>query len=53
LAEDWFTAGWEELGGLSFELHSEVAEKEDGREKWGYPRRMGISYSSRRGKGKE
>lgn len=52
MAEDWFAAESEELGRLSFELHREVAEKEGGREKWGYLRSMGFSYSAGRGKGK-
>ncbi|PMD14195.1 FAD dependent oxidoreductase-like protein [Hyaloscypha hepaticicola] len=46
LAEDWFGAELEELGRLSFRLHRELAEQYGGREKWGYLRSSGVSYSA-------
>ena len=46
LAEDWFAASLEELGKLSFRLHRELAEAEGGREKWGYVRSRGVSFSA-------
>lgn len=46
LAEDWFGAELEELGRLSFSLHRELAEQYGGREKWGYLRSSGVSYSA-------
>jgi glycine/D-amino acid oxidase-like deaminating enzyme len=53
LAEDWFAAELEELGRLSFRLHRELAEQYGGREKWGYLRSSGVSYSAGKvGKGR-
>jgi glycine/D-amino acid oxidase-like deaminating enzyme len=53
LAEDWFGAELEELGRLSFRLHRELAEQYGGREKWGYLRSNGVSYSAGKvGKGR-
>ncbi len=46
VAEDWFGAELEELGRLSFRLHRELAEQYGGREKWGYLRSSGVSYSA-------
>jgi glycine/D-amino acid oxidase-like deaminating enzyme len=46
LAEDWFFGDSEELGKLSFRLHRELAEENGGREKWGYLRSRGLSYSA-------
>jgi len=48
LAEDWFGPELEELGRLSFKLHRDLAAKEGGREKWGYSRSTGLSYSAGR-----
>ncbi|KAI9887667.1 MAG: hypothetical protein M1823_000531 [Watsoniomyces obsoletus] len=36
LAKDWFSAATAPLGALSFALHKELAERYNGREKWGY-----------------
>jgi len=53
LAEDWFGAELEELGRFSFRLHRELAEQYGGREKWGYLRSSGVSYSAGKvGKGR-
>lgn len=36
LAEDWHGADTADLASLSFRLHRELAEKDGGRDKWGY-----------------
>ena len=36
LARNWFPSSTAELGALSFDLHKELAEKFDGRKKWGW-----------------
>jgi glycine/D-amino acid oxidase-like deaminating enzyme len=36
LARDWFSSSVAELGAFSFDLHKQLAEKFDGREKWGW-----------------
>jgi glycine/D-amino acid oxidase-like deaminating enzyme len=46
LAEDWFSSDSEELGKWSFRLHRELAEEHEGRERWGYMRSRGVSYSA-------
>ncbi|KZT71435.1 FAD dependent oxidoreductase [Daedalea quercina L-15889] len=43
LAKDWFNPTMAPLGELSFRLHKELAEQNDGRAKWGYA--PVISYS--------
>lgn len=43
LAKDWFGPATASLGALSFKLHRELAEKHDGRERWGYSRSTGTS----------
>lgn len=44
LAKDWFSPSLAALGELSFEEHKRLAEKDGGREKWGYMRSQGVSY---------
>lgn len=46
MAEEWFAPEVEELGRLSFGLHRELAQSNDGKEKWGYLRSTGVSYSA-------
>ncbi|KAL8741280.1 MAG: hypothetical protein Q9190_006103, partial [Brigantiaea leucoxantha] len=36
LARDWFSHASSALGALSFDLHKELAAKDNGHEKWGY-----------------
>jgi glycine/D-amino acid oxidase-like deaminating enzyme len=36
LARDWFPPSLSSLGALSFDLHKELAEANNGQEKWGY-----------------
>lgn len=43
LAKDWFNPTMAPLGELSFRLHQELAEQNNGRAKWGYS--PSISYS--------
>ncbi|KAI2472302.1 nucleotide-binding domain-containing protein [Annulohypoxylon bovei var. microspora] len=45
LAKDWFSPASAELGALSFEEHRRLAEKEDGRRKWGYATSTSVSLS--------
>ncbi|KIW08295.1 uncharacterized protein PV09_01213 [Verruconis gallopava] len=45
LAADWFAPAASALGALSFKLHRELAEKHDGREKWGYSPSVSVSYA--------
>ncbi|KAJ9662543.1 hypothetical protein H2201_006031 [Coniosporium apollinis] len=45
LAADWFAPSVASLGLLSFNLHKELADKHNGREKWGYSRSTGTSLS--------
>ncbi|TKA64264.1 hypothetical protein B0A49_05357 [Cryomyces minteri] len=45
LASDWFSPSVAPLGMLSFKLHKELADKHDGRVKWGYSRSTGTSLS--------
>ncbi|KUJ09838.1 FAD dependent oxidoreductase-like protein superfamily [Mollisia scopiformis] len=45
LAKDWFSSPLAALGALSFEEHKRLAEKENGRENWGYMRSTGVSYT--------
>jgi glycine/D-amino acid oxidase-like deaminating enzyme len=50
LAKDWFSPSAAALGGLSFEEHRRLAEEHNGREKWGYSRSIGTSYTPGKGK---
>ncbi|KAF2019636.1 FAD dependent oxidoreductase [Aaosphaeria arxii CBS 175.79] len=45
LAADWFAPSSASLGILSFQLHKQLAESNNGRKIWGYSRSTGISYS--------
>ena len=46
LARDWFGPPTAALGALSFDLHRELAEQYNGRERWGWSRSTGTSLSS-------
>jgi glycine/D-amino acid oxidase-like deaminating enzyme len=50
LAKDWFSPSFAALGALSFEEHRRLAEEHNGREKWGYSRSTGTSYTPGKGK---
>jgi glycine/D-amino acid oxidase-like deaminating enzyme len=50
LAKDWFSPSMASLGALSFEEHRQLAEEHNGREKWGYSRSTGTSYTPGTGK---
>ena len=52
LAKDWFSPSVAAVGSLSFEEHKKLAEEFGGREKWGYTRSSGISYTAGRRRGK-
>lgn len=45
LAKDWFFPSVAALGALSFEEHGLLAEEHNGKEKWGYSRSTGTSYT--------
>ncbi|KAF2761364.1 nucleotide-binding domain-containing protein [Pseudovirgaria hyperparasitica] len=45
LAKDWFAPVVAPLGALSFQLHRELAEKSNGRERWGYSSTITSSLS--------
>lgn len=45
LACDWFSPASSALGALSFDLHRELAEKDNGFEKWGYSRSTATSLA--------
>ncbi|PSN67170.1 FAD dependent oxidoreductase-like protein superfamily [Corynespora cassiicola Philippines] len=45
LAADWYAPSVAPLGALSFKLHKELAEQNNGRKAWGYSRSTGISLS--------
>ncbi|KAF3087069.1 hypothetical protein TWF569_003145 [Orbilia oligospora] len=51
LAKDWFGAASSKLGELSFGLHRQLADANDGRRRWGYS--PSNSYSFERGTGEE
>lgn len=53
LAEDWHGAATESIAALSFALHRELAEKDGGREKWGYRdvQTLSLEYDSMHSKG--
>ncbi|RMY79961.1 hypothetical protein D0864_08865 [Hortaea werneckii] len=44
-ASDWFGPATASLGALSFKLHKELAEENNGKEKWGYSRSTGTSLT--------
>lgn len=45
LAKDWFSPSVAALGALSYAEHDKLAEKEDGRQNWGYAKSVTVSYS--------
>ena len=45
LARDWFSPQLAKLGELSFDLHKQLAEENDGYERWGYTRSTGTSLA--------
>ncbi|KAK0304765.1 hypothetical protein LTR01_007264 [Friedmanniomyces endolithicus] len=45
LAADWFGPPTASLGALSFRLHRELAEANNGKEEWGYSRSTGTSFA--------
>ncbi|KAF2727959.1 FAD dependent oxidoreductase-like protein superfamily [Polyplosphaeria fusca] len=45
LAADWFAPSVASLGTLSFKLHKELADQNDGAKRWGYSQSTGISLS--------
>ncbi|PNY26071.1 Uncharacterized protein TCAP_03994 [Tolypocladium capitatum] len=47
LARDWFPPAAADLGALSYDEHRKLAEREGGREKWGYTRSVTVSYEPR------
>jgi glycine/D-amino acid oxidase-like deaminating enzyme len=46
LAADWFSPSVAALGKLSFDEHRRLAEKFNGKEKWGYSQTTGVSYAT-------
>ena len=49
LARDWFSSSVASLGALSFDLHKQLAEENNGWEKWGYSRSSGTSLIDTKG----
>lgn len=45
LALDWFSSSVASLGALSFRLHRELAERQDGQRRWGYAGNQVYSLS--------
>ena len=50
LARDWFTDSLSSLGRLSFDLHKQLAQVNNGQEKWGYSQSTGTSLEEAVGK---
>ena len=50
LARDWFSPSLSELGELSFDLHKQLAEENNGHHRWGYSRSTGTSLAETVGK---
>ena len=50
LARDWFIPSLSALGELSFDLHKQLAEENNGHAKWGYSRSTGTSLAETVGK---
>lgn len=44
LVRTWFPAPLASLGSLSYALHTQLAEEQGGREKWGWSRVAGVSF---------
>ena len=49
LARDWFSSPSSSLGALSFDLHKQLAQENNGSEKWGYSRSTGTSLIDQTG----
>ena len=45
VARDWFSPPLAKLGALSFDLHKELAEKDDGYKQWGYTESTSTSLA--------
>jgi glycine/D-amino acid oxidase-like deaminating enzyme len=45
LAKDWFSPAASALGELSFNLHKQLAEENDGKRKWGYCATTALSVN--------
>ena len=45
IARDWFSSSLARLGALSFDLHKELAEKNDGYNAWGYSQSTSTSLA--------
>lgn len=45
LAPDWFSPGVAPLGALSFDLHRQLADQNQGRRRWGYAKSTALSLS--------
>lgn len=50
LARDWFSPSLARLGELSFDLHKQLAEENNGHDRWGYSRSTGTSLAETVGK---
>ena len=53
LAKDWFSTSVAAVGVLSFVEHKRLADEFGGKEKWGYTRSSGISYTAGRRAGRD
>ncbi|KAL9108074.1 MAG: hypothetical protein Q9227_007049 [Pyrenula ochraceoflavens] len=51
LAKDWFSPAVASLGALSFKLHKELAEQNEGKRKWGYSPSTALSLALSNGVG--
>ena len=45
LAKDWFSPNLANLGELSFRLHKDLADRNDGQRRWGYSQSTGTSLA--------
>lgn len=50
LARDWFSPSLSKLGELSFDLHRQLAEDNNGHDRWGYSQSTGTSLAETIGK---
>ncbi|CAF9910121.1 MAG: hypothetical protein ALECFALPRED_006288 [Alectoria fallacina] len=50
LARDWFSPSLSKLGELSFDLHRQLAEDNNGQDRWGYSQSTGTSLAETVGK---
>ena len=53
LARDWFSPTLSALGALSFDLHKQLADTNNGQEKWGYSRSTAYSLEETIGEREE